>query len=88
MIEAVKVAVIGTGNNASALVQGVALYRATGSLLPVHPATGTERADSSAASGVRAMTNLVGRLGLEPRTNGLKVHCSTIELTPLVVQGH
>ena len=24
---------------------------------------------------------LVGRLGLEPRTNGLKGHCSTIELT-------
>ena len=22
----------------------------------------------------------MGRLGLEPRTNGLKVHCSTIEL--------
>ena len=31
---------------------------------------------------VRAMTNLVGRLGLEPRTHGLKVRCSTIELTP------
>src|SRR5215813_5039616 len=26
---------------------------------------------------------LVGRLGLEPRTHGLKVRCSTIELTPL-----
>jgi hypothetical protein len=25
----------------------------------------------------------VGRLGLEPRTHGLKVRCSTIELTPL-----
>jgi hypothetical protein len=25
---------------------------------------------------------LVGRLGLEPRTHGLKVRCSTIELTP------
>jgi hypothetical protein len=24
----------------------------------------------------------VGRLGLEPRTHGLKVRCSTIELTP------
>ena len=32
MIERVKVAVIGVGNNISALVQGIALYRATGSL--------------------------------------------------------
>ena len=30
----------------------------------------------------------MGRLGLEPRTGGLKVRSSTIELTPLVVQGH
>ena len=35
MIDAVKVAVIGTGNNISALVQGVALYRAMGSLVGV-----------------------------------------------------
>ncbi|HEY2081085.1 MAG TPA: hypothetical protein VGH53_32565 [Streptosporangiaceae bacterium] len=35
MGEAVKVAVIGTGNNISALVQGIALYRATGSLTGV-----------------------------------------------------
>jgi hypothetical protein len=27
---------------------------------------------------------MVGRLGLEPRTHGLKVRCSTIELTPRV----
>jgi hypothetical protein len=27
-------------------------------------------------------TSRVGRLGLEPRTHGLKVRCSTIELTP------
>jgi len=32
MIERVKVAVIGVGNNVSALVQGIALHRATGSL--------------------------------------------------------
>ena len=31
---------------------------------------------------VRAMLRSVGRLGLEPRTHGLKVRCSTIELTP------
>ncbi len=35
MSEAVKVAVIGTGNNISALVQGIALYRATGSLVGI-----------------------------------------------------
>jgi myo-inositol-1-phosphate synthase len=35
MVEAVKVAVIGTGNNISALAQGIALYRATGSLVGV-----------------------------------------------------
>jgi hypothetical protein len=35
MIEAVKAAVIGTGNNISALVQGIALHRATGSLVGV-----------------------------------------------------
>jgi myo-inositol-1-phosphate synthase len=35
MIEPVKVAVIGTGNNISALVQGIALYRGTGSLTGV-----------------------------------------------------
>jgi hypothetical protein len=32
-------------------------------------------------------SDAVGRLGLEPRTDGLKVRSSTIELTPLVVQG-
>jgi myo-inositol-1-phosphate synthase len=32
MIERVKVAVVGVGNNVSALVQGIALHRATGSL--------------------------------------------------------
>jgi site-specific DNA recombinase len=31
---------------------------------------------------VRTMLRSVGRLGLEPRTHGLKVRCSTIELTP------
>jgi myo-inositol-1-phosphate synthase len=35
MIERVKVAVIGVGNNISALVQGIALYRATGSLVGI-----------------------------------------------------
>src|ERR1700739_234981 len=35
MGEAVKVAVIGTGYNISALVQGIALYRVTGSLTGV-----------------------------------------------------
>ena len=29
------------------------------------------------------LPEIVGRLGLEPRTNGLKVRCSTIELTTL-----
>jgi hypothetical protein len=29
----------------------------------------------------------VGRLGLEPRTHGLKVRCSTIELTPRGLPG-
>jgi len=36
MTERVKVAVIGVGNNISALVQGIALYRATGSLVGIH----------------------------------------------------
>jgi site-specific DNA recombinase len=40
--------------------------------------------NSQARDTVRAMTNVVGRLGLEPRTHGLKVRCSTIELTPRV----
>jgi hypothetical protein len=35
MIDSVKVAVIGTGNNISAPVHGIALYRATGSLVGV-----------------------------------------------------
>jgi myo-inositol-1-phosphate synthase len=35
MIDSVKVAVIGTGNNISALLQGIALYRATGSVVGV-----------------------------------------------------
>ncbi len=30
----------------------------------------------------RCSSEMVGRLGLEPRTHGLKVRCSTIELTP------
>ena len=45
------------------------------------PAT-TSRA--TAEDPVRVMTKLVGRLGLEPRTHGLKVRCSAIELTPRV----
>ena len=36
MIERVKVAVVGVGNNISALVQGIAFYRATGSLVGIH----------------------------------------------------
>jgi myo-inositol-1-phosphate synthase len=36
MTKRVKVAVIGVGNNISALVQGIALYRATGSLVGIH----------------------------------------------------
>ena len=47
------------------------------------PETGT-CVRATADAGVRALTKLVGRLGLEPRTHGLKVRCSTIELTPLV----
>jgi myo-inositol-1-phosphate synthase len=36
MIERVKVAVIGVGNDISALVQGIAQYRTTGSLVGIH----------------------------------------------------
>ncbi|NUT36932.1 MAG: inositol-3-phosphate synthase [Hamadaea sp.] len=36
MINNVKVAVVGVGNNTSALVQGIAFHRATGSLVGVH----------------------------------------------------
>jgi myo-inositol-1-phosphate synthase len=36
MIERAKVAVVGVGNNISALVQGVAFYRATGSLVGIY----------------------------------------------------
>ncbi|HEY2673261.1 MAG TPA: inositol-3-phosphate synthase [Rugosimonospora sp.] len=36
MIENVKVAVVGVGNNTSALVQGIAFYRNTGSLVGIH----------------------------------------------------
>ncbi|MEE6258122.1 inositol-3-phosphate synthase [Plantactinospora sonchi] len=39
MIKRVKVAVVGTGNNTSALVQGIALHRRTGSLVGVHRPT-------------------------------------------------
>ncbi len=35
MSECVKVAVVGVGNNISALVQGIALHRATGSLVGI-----------------------------------------------------
>ncbi|MGB6457329.1 MAG: hypothetical protein WBH47_22900 [Streptosporangiaceae bacterium] len=35
-IERVKVAVAGVGNNTSALVQGIAFYRQTGSLVGIH----------------------------------------------------
>lgn len=37
-IERVRVAVAGVGNNTSALVQGIAFYRQTGSLVGIHPA--------------------------------------------------
>ncbi|NUR25676.1 MAG: inositol-3-phosphate synthase, partial [Catenulispora sp.] len=36
MIENVRVAVVGVGNNTSALVQGIAYYRRTGSLVGLH----------------------------------------------------
>jgi myo-inositol-1-phosphate synthase len=36
MIERVRVAVAGVGNNTSALVQGIAFYRSTGSLVGIH----------------------------------------------------
>ncbi|GAB3935450.1 hypothetical protein GCM10027614_10200 [Micromonospora vulcania] len=36
MIERVRVAVVGAGNNTSALVQGIALHRQTGALVGVH----------------------------------------------------
>lgn len=36
MIENVKVALVGVGNNTSALVQGIAFYRNTGSLVGIH----------------------------------------------------
>ena len=36
MIEKVRVAVVGVGNNTSALVQGIALHRSTGSLAGIH----------------------------------------------------
>jgi site-specific DNA recombinase len=55
-------------------------------LVPVfripRPRTATPGSDSTAIGLVRAMGQPVGRLGLEPRTHGLKVRCSTIELTP------
>jgi hypothetical protein len=41
-----------------------------------------ERLNRSTAEDQQTMFSLVGRLGLEPRTHGLKVRCSTIELTP------
>jgi hypothetical protein len=51
----------------------------TGSLRAPRP--GRAPADSF---GLRSLSRSgkVGRLGLEPRTHGLKVRCSTIELTP------
>jgi site-specific DNA recombinase len=54
---------------------------------PAHPNQDSrpqprDERNSQTRDAVRAMTNLVGRLGLEPRTHGLKVRCSTIELTP------
>src|SRR5258708_7588274 len=36
MIERVRVAVVGVGNNTSALVQGIAFYRQTASLAGIH----------------------------------------------------
>ena len=39
MIEKVRVAVVGVGNNTSALVQGIAFYRETGSVTGVHRPT-------------------------------------------------
>lgn len=39
MINKVKLAIVGAGNNTSALVQGIAYYRATGSLVGLHRPT-------------------------------------------------
>ena len=47
----------------------------------------SQRVTRSAGGAGRA-GGMVGRLGLEPRTNGLKVHCSTIELTPRANKAH
>jgi site-specific DNA recombinase len=50
---------------------------------PRSPIPGETSTTSTSAVPVRAMVRSVGRLGLEPRTDGLKVRCSAIELTPL-----
>jgi hypothetical protein len=58
----------------------IPVFRIPGPHSPIPGETST----STSAVPVRAMVHSVGRLGLEPRTHGLKVRCSTIELTPRV----
>ncbi len=88
--------IIGSGSHSQrkALIEALVAQvkiTAPGRIVPVFripQATDTGHADNNGeGSGVRAMTNLVGRLGLEPRTHGLKVRCSTIELTPRLRPG-
>jgi hypothetical protein len=69
------------------------LAEAMAAMVPRKGARGTAGLPSGSRArtgtdGSRLLTSLrrsglVGRLGLEPRTYGLKVRCSAIELTPL-----
>ena len=62
----------------------IPVFRIPGPHTPIPETPGTSETDETTPNQetVRIPGRLVGRLGLEPRTYGLKVRCSTIELTP------
>jgi myo-inositol-1-phosphate synthase len=93
MIERVRVAVVGVGNNTSALVQGIAFYRQTGSLVGVNrPAIdgiGVGDIDFVAAfavSGAKIGTDLTEAIFMAPN-NFPRLHCDLAKAQVPVTKG-
>jgi myo-inositol-1-phosphate synthase len=93
MIEPVRVAVVGVGNNTSALVQGIALYRQSGSLVGINRPTidglGVGDIDFVAAfgiSGAKVGTDLTEAIFMPPN-NFPRLRCDLVKAHVPVTKG-
>ncbi len=93
MIERVRVAVVGVGNNTSALVQGIAFYRQTGSLAGIHRPTidGLGVGDIDVVAAFATSPEKVGRDLTEaiflPPNNFLRLDCDIPKADVPVTRG-